>query len=46
MLCSGEDAQEPYEYQLEAVLRVLQREIRHGRLFADNELQFRNQIYH
>src|SRR6516162_10203340 len=46
MLWPGEHAQEPNEYHLETVLRGLQRKIRHGRLFADNELQFWNQVHH
>src|SRR6516162_6575710 len=46
MLCPGEDAQESNECHLKAVLRGLQGEIRHGRLLADNELQFWNQVHH
>src|ERR1700751_628228 len=46
MLCPGEHAQEANEDHLKSVLRGLQREIRYRRLFADNELQFWNQVHH
>src|SRR6516162_5780031 len=46
MLWAGEHAQESNEYHLQTVLRGLQREIRHRRLLADNELQLWNQVHH
>src|SRR3984893_19060321 len=38
VLRRGEYAEEPPEHRLEAVLRVLRREVRNGRLFPDDEL--------
>ena len=41
MLRPGEDAEEAPEHHLEAVLRVLRRQVRDRRLLADDELQAR-----
>ena len=46
MLRPGEDAEKPPEHQLEAALRLLRRQLRDGRRFADDQLQFGNQIDH
>jgi hypothetical protein len=44
VLRSGERAEEPPEHQLEAVLRVLRRQVWDGRLFPDDELYLWDQI--
>ena len=44
MFRPGEDADEAPEHQLETSLRVLRRQLRDRRLFADDELQFGDQI--
>ena len=38
----GENPHKPPEHQLEAILRVLQRDLRNGQLFSYNKLQFGN----
>src|SRR6266481_2346335 len=42
VLQRGEYAEEPPEHNLEAVLRILRREVRNGRLFPDDELHLRD----
>ena len=42
VLRPGERAEEAPEHHLEAVLRILRRQVRDGRLFPDDELQFRD----
>ena len=44
MLLACEHAEEAPENHLEAVLRVLRRQVRDRRLFPDHELQFGNEI--
>ena len=44
MFRPGEDSDEAPEHKLEASLRVLRRNLRDRRLFADDQLQFGNQI--
>ena len=46
VLRPGERAEKPLEHHLEAILRVLRRDLRDGRLFADHQLEVGNQIYH
>ena len=42
----GEHPDEPPQHQLETPLRVLRRELRHGRLVADEERQGRDEVHH
>ena len=44
VLRPGERAEEPPEHQLEAVLRILRRQVWNGRLFPDDELHLRDEI--
>ena len=44
VLRPGEHAEEPPEHQLEAVLRILRRQVRNGRLFPDDELDLRDEV--
>jgi hypothetical protein len=44
VLLPGERTEEPPEHQLEAVPRVLRRQVRNGRLLPDDELHFRDEI--
>src|SRR6266478_5659612 len=44
MLLRGDDAEDPSEHHLESVPRLLRRELRYGRLLADDELDFRNEV--
>ncbi len=46
MLIAGEHREEPPEHHLEAVLRVLQRQVRDRWLFPNDELQLGNEIDH
>ena len=46
MLRPREDADEAPEHQLETALRVLRRKLRDRRLFADDELQFGDEVDH
>src|SRR5262249_1755783 len=46
MFWPREDAEKPPEYPLEAVLRVLRRQLRHRWLWANDELEFGNHIDH
>jgi hypothetical protein len=41
----GEYAEEPPEHQLEAVLRILRRQVWDGRLFSDDELELGNEVH-
>src|SRR5258707_3053620 len=42
---SREDAEEAAEYHLEAVLRLLRRQLRDRRLFSDDQLQLGNEVH-
>src|SRR5882757_7785681 len=44
VLLAREHSQEAPEHHLEAVLRVLQRQVRDRRLFSDHELQLGNEV--
>ena len=44
VLLAREHAEEAPEHQLEAVLRVLRRQLRDRRLFSDDELQLGNEV--
>src|SRR3984893_1203377 len=44
MLLAREHPKEIPEHHLEAVLRVLRRQVRNGRLFSDHELQLGNEV--
>ena len=44
VLRPGERAEEPPEHKLEAVPRILRRQVRNGRLFPDDELQLRDEV--
>ena len=44
VLRPGEYAEEPSEHHLEAVLCILRREVRNGRLFPDDELDLRDEV--
>jgi hypothetical protein len=44
VLSLSERAEEPPEHQLEAVPRVLRRQVWNGRLFPDDELDLRDEI--
>ncbi len=46
MVRPGEHPDEPPEHQLETPLRVLRREIRHGRLGTDEERQGGDEVHH
>src|SRR3979411_2299816 len=46
MFGPGEDADEPPEHELKTPLRVLWREIRNGRRFSNDQLQFGDQVDH
>ena len=46
MVRPGEHTDEPPEHQLETPLRVLRRELRHGRLVADEERQCGDEVHH
>src|SRR5258707_4895364 len=46
MFFAGERPDELPEHRLESVLGLLRRELRHGRLLADHQLQFGDQVYH
>ncbi len=43
---SSERAQKPPEHRLETVLCVLRRKLGNGRLFANDELELRNEVNH
>jgi hypothetical protein len=45
VLLSGEDAQKGPEHRLEPILRFLRRDLRHSRLFANDELEFGDEVY-
>jgi hypothetical protein len=44
VLWTGERAEEPPEHQLEAVARILRRQVWNGRLFPDEELHLWDEI--
>src|ERR1700756_52478 len=44
VLRPGEYSEEPPEYQLEAVPRILRRQVRNGRLFANDEFQLWDEL--
>src|SRR3989449_3936148 len=46
MVRPREHTDEPPEHQLETPLRVLRRELRHGRLVADEERQFGDEVHY
>src|SRR5262245_65116236 len=46
MFASGEDANEPPDYQLEEAVRVQEWQLGNGRLFADEELELGDEIGH
>src|SRR6266481_8587652 len=46
MLTAGEDADKASEHQLEPRLRLLRRQLRDRRWFADNELNFGDEVDH